>query len=329
LTLLACGKNSASPDAADTKAVAPTQPSAELNKQSQHIVTRVEIQEVEMILVPAGEFLMGSDKTDEEGLQERYGFTHPLFLDEHPPHKVHLDDYMIDKYEVSNIQFKEFVFKTNRPLPFEWARNGYGLTMEEAATMEIDTLRNIGAEHFKLDMDTREMGREELIQAMQAQQKHQDVLPVTGITWHDANAYCQWRDQRLPTEAEWEKAARGPDGFEYPWGNDWNIAMTNTGDDADWEQGIAPVGSYPQNKSPYGAFDLGGNVWEWVADWYAPYPNSTYQSDNFGEKMKVIRGGGGGIGHYALSYFFRGATRQFAAPDMAGEDVGFRCAKDV
>jgi formylglycine-generating enzyme required for sulfatase activity len=162
--------------------------------------------------------------------------------------------------------------------------------------------------------------------------KHQerlDKLPVGGINWFDAREFCQWRGARLPTEAEWEKAARGPDGLEYPWGNEWNPQTTNTGDDGEWEEGIVPAGSYAHNKSPYGVYDMSGNVWEWVDDWYEPYPNSTYQSEMFGRKKRVIRGGGGGIGHYAISYFFRGATRQFSEPEMESDDVGFRCAKDA
>ncbi|NOX92767.1 MAG: formylglycine-generating enzyme family protein, partial [Gammaproteobacteria bacterium] len=95
---------------------------------------------------------------------------------------------------------------------------------------------------------------------------------------------------------------------------------------------MAPVGAYAKNKSPYGAFDMSGNVWEWVADWYAPYEGSNYESKAFGKTSRVIRGGGGGVsgvGHYAISYFFRGATRQFAEPEMESEDVGFRCVSDA
>ncbi|MFQ5486989.1 MAG: formylglycine-generating enzyme family protein [Gammaproteobacteria bacterium] len=284
--------------------------------------------EMPMVQVPAGPFIMGSNMVDEEGLQARYGFATPIYLDEHPRQQAWLPEFWIDAYEVSNRQFKAFILATGRLLPYEWGHNGYGLTMEEAATMDMERLRLIGAEHFRLDMDTTKMDRAALMAAMEAEQKKRDPFPVTGISWHYADAYCRWAGKRLPTEAEWEKAARGPEGREFPWGNEWDTTITNTGDDADWEDGIAPTGSYPKNKSPYGAYDMAGNVWEWVADWYHPYPGSDYQSEYFGEKMKIIRGGGGGIGHYALSYFFRGATRQFAEPEMAGEDVGFRCARE-
>ncbi len=322
LLLSACGHDTQPP-------VADKGPTPQQQKAQPAVVERGSSEGIGMVLVPAGEFIRGSNKTDDEGLQKQYGFTNPLFLDEHPQHKMHLDAFMIDSYEVSNIQFKEFILNTKRLLPYDWGHNGYGLTMEEAARMDLERLRKIGADDFKLDMDTRAMSREALMEAMRKEQEKKDNFPVTGITWEYANDYCQWRGQRLPNEAEWEKAARGSDGIEFPWGNKWDTATTNTGDDADWDDGYAPVGSYPQNKSPYGAFDMGGNVWEWTASWYQPYPGSTYASANFGEKNKVIRGGGGGIGHYALSYFFRAATRQFAAPNMASEDVGFRCAKDI
>ncbi len=327
-TLYACSKN------ADTDQPTPIN-SAQQNTLSASATPTPQADaigyqlDMPMVLVPASEFILGSNKVDTEGLQKRYGFTTPIYLDEHPQQKAFLPAFKIDAYEVSNKQFKTFILDTDRALPFEWGQNGYGLTMEEADTMDMVRLRGIAADDFKLDRDTTTLSRQTLIEAMEEKQYLHDPFPVTGISWYYAYSYCRWKNKRLPTEREWEKAARGPNGLEYPWGNNWDTAITNTGDDHDWEDGIAPTGSYPQNKSPYGAYDMAGNVWEWVDNWYHPYPDSTYQSEQFGEKMKIIRGGGGGIGHYALSYFFRGATRQFAEPTMAGEDVGFRCASDV
>ena len=284
-----------------------------------------------MVVVPAGDFIMGSDKVDKQGLQRQYGFETPLYMDEHPEHKVHLSAFKIDVYEVTNGEYKAFLLKARGRghVPEAWRFNGYGLARSQADAMDVATLRKIAVNDFKLDMDTRTMDKAALIAVMFKQQQIMDKLAVTGVTWQDSDAYCRWRGKRLPSEAEWEKAARGPDGLEFPWGDKWDSQITNTGENADNDQGIAAVGSFPRNKSPYGAYDMSGNAWEWVEDWYQPYPGSTYKSDAFGKKYKVIRGGGGGVGHYALSYFFRGATRQYADPRMSAEDVGFRCAKAI
>ncbi len=280
-----------------------------------------------MELVPAGPFILGSNKIDDSGKQQEYGLVNPLFVDEHPQQTQVLDEFFIDKYEVTNAAYKKFVKQAQRKEPFGWTQNGYNLIKERLEATDLDTLRWIATEYFKLDLDVTTVTKQVLLQAMLEDQKIKDTLPVTGVTWFDANDYCRWAGKRLPTEYEWEKAARGAAGQEYPWGNEWDPDVTNTGDNTDWPEGITPVGSFPKNLSPYGVYDMSGNVWEWVDSWYQAYPGSSLEREAFGEKNKVLRGGGGGVGHYALSVFYRAAARSFAPPTTSSNDIGFRCAK--
>jgi len=283
-----------------------------------------------MALIPAGEFVLGSNEVDTKNLASEFGFKRPLYVNEHPQQRVRTGAYYIDRYEVTNRQYKDFTQQTGAREPVEWIQNGYNVTDEKLRTAQVDNLRWIATDYFKLDLDVRTMPKPDLLDALLKEQAYRDKLPVTGVSWYDAYSYCRWAGKRLPSEYEWEKAARGQDGLRYPWGNDWDEAKTSTGEQGRGEyQGVMPVGSFADDRSPFGVFDMGGNVSEWVNDWYQAYPSSSYNSDRFGQLVKVIRGGGAGIGHYALSYFFRSARRGFADPSSISTDVGFRCAADA
>jgi formylglycine-generating enzyme required for sulfatase activity len=230
-----------------------------------------------MMLVPAGEFTMGSNG----------GADH-----EKPEHKVFLDAYYMDMYEVTVGQYEEFLETTSFDPPPSWT------------TMAQPPYEN---------------------------------RPVVNVDWKDANNYCKWAGKRLPTEAEWEKAARGTDGRMYPWGNDPpNQLRANYGKEKwDNHNALVPVGQLKDGQSPYGIYDLAGNVWEWVSDWYDPNyyatsPSKNPQGPETG-KYKVWRGGSWDLAAGNL----RSSRRDFNIPSTADYDSpayrnfnsGFRCAK--
>ncbi len=241
----------------------------------------------DMILIPAGVFLMGS--TEEQALeawrQNDGGWRKEDYLSEYPQRKIFLDDFYIDKKEVSNSDYKMFVEATGRAAPSLWNDQTLNLPNQ----------------------------------------------PVVGVNWNDANEYCQWLGKRLPTETEWEKAARGPDGRIWLWGNTWDPAKSNHGkgtgygfDENDGWKYTAPVGT-EMGVSPYGALNMAGNVYEWVADDYNAYPgNDKYIQSDFGKGFKGIKGGAytDGISEQ------RPASRAGYQKDYKDVDIGFRCARD-
>jgi formylglycine-generating enzyme required for sulfatase activity len=212
--------------------------------------------------------------------------------DETPRHRTTTGAYYIDKYEVTNAHYKRFVDATGHPPPIHW-RNG--------------TYPPGKANH-----------------------------PVVYVSWYDAKAFCEWAGKRLPTETEWEKAARGTDGRHFPWGNRFDPKRANTPqywlsrglkpEDGD----TMPVGSFENGKSPFGLYDMAGNVYEWVENWYKPYPGNQYPNPFYGERDKILRGGSWydclsyGCGLSAPSY-----NRSRFTPEIRNSGFGFRCAKSI
>ena len=218
--------------------------------------------------------------------------------DEAPAHTVDLDDYYIDQFEVTNAQ--------------------YGRCVE---TGVCEAPSNTGSQ-------TR---------SQYFGDPAYDHYPVIYVRWGDASTYCQWRGARLPTEAEWEKAARGPDGRVYPWGNTFDSALANSCDrnctfepanpnhDDGYEE-TAPVDAFPGGASPYMAYNMAGNVGEWVDAWYDVYPGGDPgSSDDYGQKYHVLRGGSWRKGESDL----RAANRLRNTPRHSSVSVGIRCARDL
>jgi formylglycine-generating enzyme required for sulfatase activity len=218
-----------------------------------------------MVFVNGGEFLMGNDAGDEF---------------ERPQHKVKINAFFLDKYEVPCEEYGRFIGATGHRSPPRWSGNQYPPNSAR--------------------------------------------LPIAGVDWDDANAYCQWAGKRLPTEAEWEYAARGTDARRYPWGNDWRENAANA--DQSSQKKIMNVGSFPAGASPFGTFDLIGNVWEWTADTVKAYPGGRLP-ETLGEEYKVIRGGSWNEDRQQGA----SATYRGYLPARGGKDynlTGCRCAKD-
>ena len=227
-----------------------------------------------MVLIPQGEFTMGGIHYVYKGKSENTW-----------KQSISLNSFWIDRYEVTNDQFKNCVSN--------------GTCKPPEKTEEF--LNNDFAKH-----------------------------PVVYVNWHQAQEFCMWAGKRLPTAAEWEKGARGEDLRNYPWGNAWDRSKANFRGMEDGYEGSAPVGSFESGKSPYGVYDLSGNVWEWVADWEHDWaylktrPTKNPKGPSTG-KVKGIRGGSFGSWANKLRFAY-GSTFN---PNWSDSGIGFRCAMDA
>lgn len=245
-----------------------------------------DLEDDNLILVPAGTFTMGSDNRA---------------ADEKPTHKVFLEAYYIGKYEVTNAEYYEF-----------W----YSIQTDKKTTTE-NTKHHTPENYIHIPH----------IGKWQDRAKEHPNHPVVGVSWHDAQAYAKWKGMRLPTEAEWEKAARGYTDRTWPWGNALEEYANTVSNKDGYPNRIAPVGRYKQGKSYYGAMDMAGNVWEWTSDWYSDvyYHNSPKQNPT-GPKTgswRVIRGGSWIDPIPRCSTTFR--FHQY--PNLKTSFIGFRVAK--
>ena len=271
----------------------------------------------EMVVIPAGPFAMGGAAQDiARGVDECRKRAKPenepkceaWFRSEGPQHQVILDAFAIDRYEVTNAQFEKFAAATGYRTTAERDGSGWVRREKDSAWMWEEmkgaTWRAPGGS------------------GTSANPTH----PVVQVSWPDASAYCTWAGGRLPTEAEWEKAARGADGRRYPWGNDWDASRANARHAL---KGTAAVGNYPSGASPYGVHDMAGNVWEWTADWYAPgyyalSPDRNPKGPPTGDQ-RVLRGGSWINEHFFLAT----SHRVEGKPGARASNLGFRCARSI
>ncbi|MDH4136471.1 MAG: formylglycine-generating enzyme family protein, partial [Anaerolineae bacterium] len=247
------------------------------------VLERVQPFEPETVHIPAGKFLMGTLEEDLWALAKKYGIKRKYIAREIPWHRVFVQEFEIGKYPVTNFQYQAFVQDAGREPPLHWEDDQYPEGL--------------------------------------------DNHPVVNVSWHDAVAYCEWlrektdKPYRLPTEAEWEKAARGIDRREFPWGDVWDVSKCNTRDGGPGT--TTPVGQYSRHgDSLYEVADMAGNVWEWCADWFRAYKNSPFPDEDYGETHKVLRGSS-----WKTHGLARCAYRYARTPESIEDDIGFRCAR--
>jgi serine/threonine protein kinase/formylglycine-generating enzyme required for sulfatase activity len=257
----------------------------------------------DMVKVEAGEFLMGTSQANINtiarffpSVKENANWKN-MFNDEicnSGKLKVRLDEFWIDRHEVTNEEYKAFIMANP-----SWKKSKIKKKYHDGNYLKY------------WEEDDYPAGKE----------KH----PVVHVSWYAANAYARWKGKRLPSEAQWEKAARGTTGQIWPWGNIWNNTSLNSNGSGIMD--TVPVESYPQGKSPYGAHDMLGNVWEWCNDWYSKNYYDLIPKKNPkgppGGNSKVIRGGS----YNSFSSRLHLTNRRYIEPTTASYSIGFRCVR--
>jgi formylglycine-generating enzyme required for sulfatase activity len=240
------------------------------------------------VTIPAGTFRMGAQKTDRNGLNYD-----PEAGDRGAPvHEVVLKRFRIGQFPVTVQEFAEFIKDDGYKVKKHWTAGGFGDSTEP--------------------------------KDWEGQQQHLN-RPVVSVSWFEASAYCAWKGGRLPTEAEWERSARGPSSCRYPWGNDPPLDAER----ANYAGSIghpSPVGVYPKGNSTEGLCDMLGNVWEWCSDWFGEYPAKRVENPGGPGKGsgRVVRGGSWSIS----SVYVRVSNRFVYVATYRYFNVGFRCARE-
>ncbi|MGI8384909.1 formylglycine-generating enzyme family protein [Robertmurraya sp. P23] len=278
-----------------------------------------------LVVLPGGEFLMGTN--DKEGFPAD---------GEGPVRKVTINTFAIDRYAVTNKQFLEFVEDTQYVTEAE--RFGWSFVFHLLVSEDVkQTVKNsVSRTPWWLVVDgacwKNPEGPDSTIDG---RMNH----PVIHVSWNDAMAYCAWSGKRLPTEAEWEYAARGElVGKKYPWGDEllingkhqcniWqgNFPLQNTLDDG--YLSTAPVDSFPSNG--FGLYNIVGNVWEWCSDWFSPIHQNTDNPVGPAKGISKVMKGGSYLCHKSYCNRYRVAARTQNTPDSSTGNIGFRCAVDV
>ncbi len=236
-----------------------------------------------MVLIPIGEFTMGTDDVNAPA-------------DQRPARKVQVDAFYIDKHEVTNAQFQEFILADGYNKRQFWTKDGWDYIQKERFYFSYPAKKK-----YRIDKPLG-FGNNVISTAPDH--------PVIGVSWYEASAYAKWAGKRLPTEAEWEKAVRGTDARLYPWGNEFDFSKLNY---FPHHEKLLPVGSFPDGASPYGVLDMAGNVAEWCAD------------NTQGKDTKAVRGGGWN----SMRLHLRSTHRVTHPPTFRYYNIGFRCVVDA